>query len=127
WFCRSCHAPLLMLANREATTRRQSMPKTKPVLKSVDALSEREARAELARLATEIAFHDALYYRSDAPAISDADYDELRKRNAAIEARFPALVRADSPSHRVGAPASETFSKIRHRVPMLSLGNAFDD
>lgn len=103
------------------------MPRKKPVLKSVDALSEREARDELARLAAEIAHHDMLYYQSDAPEISDADYDELRQRNDAIEARFPAFVRADSPAHRVGAPASETFAKVRHRVPMLSLGNAFDD
>jgi len=94
---------------------------------AVDALTEAEAAAELARLSAEIARHDALYYQSDAPEIPDADYDALRKRNAAIEARFPALVRADSPSRRVGAAPVEGFGKIRHAVPMLSLGNAFDD
>ncbi|WP_295557013.1 NAD-dependent DNA ligase LigA [uncultured Hyphomicrobium sp.] len=93
----------------------------------VDALTKGEAAADLARLAAEIAHHDRLYYQSDAPEISDAEYDALRKRNEAIEARFPALVREDSPSAKVGAPASETFAKVRHRVPMLSLGNAFDD
>jgi DNA ligase (NAD+) len=92
-----------------------------------DGLTEAEARAELARLVAEIAHHDALYYQSDAPEISDADYDRLRARNAAIEARFPALVRSDSPESRVGAAASETFTKVRHAVPMLSLGNAFED
>ncbi len=103
------------------------MSKKKPVPKPVDELTGREAASELKRLAAEIAHHDQLYYQADAPEISDAEYDELRKRNDAVEARFPDLVRADSPSHRVGAPVSETFAKVRHRVPMLSLGNAFDD
>jgi DNA ligase (NAD+) len=96
---------------------------TKPVL----SLNPTEAEAELARLAGEIAHHDALYYRHDAPEISDADYDALRQRNAEIEAAFPDLVRADSPSSRVGAAPAGTFDKVRHRVPMLSLGNAFAD
>ncbi|MCC7252107.1 NAD-dependent DNA ligase LigA [Hyphomicrobium sp.] len=103
------------------------MARKKRSLPPIDALSADEAAAELARLAAELARHDQLYYQSDAPEISDAEYDELRRRNDAVEARFPDLVRADSPSHRVGAPASETFAKVRHRVPMLSLGNAFDD
>jgi DNA ligase (NAD+) len=104
------------------------MPKKKTASpKPVDDLSEAEAAAELKRLAEEIAHHDRLYYQSDAPEISDADYDALRRRNEAIEARFPELMRADSPSHKVGAPVLETFAKVRHRVPMLSLGNAFDD
>ena len=75
----------------------------------------------------QIAHHDQLYYRKDAPEVSDAEYDELRVRNAAIEARFPELRRADSPSVRVGAAPVEAFGKVRHAVPMLSLGNAFDD
>jgi DNA ligase (NAD+) len=103
------------------------MPQRKAAAKPVDALDTAEAEHELARLAREIAHHDALYYREDAPEISDADYDALRQRNAAIEARFPRLVRADSPSHRVGASPVETFGKVRHAVPMLSLGNAFAD
>jgi DNA ligase (NAD+) len=103
------------------------MARKKLVHPPVDKLKAAEAAAELARLAAEITHHDRLYYQSDAPEISDAEYDELRRRNEALEARFPDLVRPDSPSHRVGAPASETFAKVRHRVPMLSLGNAFDD
>ncbi len=94
--------------------------------KSAAALSEAEAKAELARLAAEITRHDEQYYNRDAPEISDADYDRLRQRNAEIEARFPALKRADSPSDRVGAPVASGFRKARHAVPMLSLGNAFD-
>src|SRR5258707_1012444 len=62
-----------------------------------------------------------------APTASDADYDALRARNEAIEARFPALVRADSPTRRVGAAPAEKFAKVRHALPMLSLGNAFND
>jgi len=103
------------------------MARKKSAPPPVENLSADEASAELARLAAEIARHDRLYYQSDAPEISDADYDELRRRNEAIEARFPDRVRPDSPSKRIGAPAVETFAKVRHRVPMLSLGNAFDD
>lgn len=94
---------------------------------AVEALTEDRARAELQRLASEIARHDALYYRADAPEISDAEYDELRLRNEAIEARFPKLVRPDSPSRRVGAAPVEGFGKVRHKVAMLSLANAFAD
>ncbi|WP_019014911.1 NAD-dependent DNA ligase LigA [Elioraea tepidiphila] len=99
---------------------------TPPRSKPVEALTEEEAAEELARLAAEIAHHRDLYYRQDAPAISDAEYDALEARNAAIEARFPALVRADSPSQRVGAAPSEAFAKVRHGEPMLSLDNVFD-
>ncbi len=94
--------------------------------KSVDTLTPQEAAEELARLAAEIARHDTLYYGKDAPELTDAEYDALRKRNAAIEARFPALVREDSPSLRVGAAPAASFGKVRHAVAMLSLDNAFD-
>ena len=96
-------------------------------MKAVDKLASAEAEKELDRLAKEIAEHDRRYYQQDAPSISDAEYDALRRRNAEIEARFPLLVRPDSPSHRVGAKASERFAKVTHRVPMLSLDNAFSD
>ncbi len=95
--------------------------------KDVAALSETEAAEELERLAAEIAKHDLAYHQDDAPTITDAEYDALRRRNDAIEARFPELVRPDSPSKRVGAPVSEKFAKVEHAVPMLSLGNAFDE
>ena len=85
-----------------------------------------EAAAELARLAGEIARHDLAYHELDAPEISDAEYDALRARNNAIEARFPELVRDDSPSRRVGGKVAGGFGKIAHLVPMLSLDNAFD-
>ena len=93
----------------------------------VDALDEAEAAAELKRLAAEIGRHDELYYRNDEPEISDAAYDALRARNDAIEARFPHLVRDDSPSLKIGAAPVEAFGKVTHRVPMLSLGNVFDE
>ncbi len=92
-----------------------------------DALTPAQAKAELRRLAAEITAHDKRYYQDDAPSVSDADYDALRQRNIAIEALFPDLVRADSPSRRVGAAPASKFAKVRHAVPMLSLGNVFDD
>ncbi len=88
-------------------------------------LTEPEARAELERLAAEIARHDRAYHERDTPEITDAAYDALRQRNTAIETRFPHLTRPDSPSHRVGGAPDSGFAKLRHRVPMLSLDNAF--
>ncbi len=94
---------------------------------AVDNLDEAAAKAELARLAREIGRANTAYHGEDAPEISDAAYDALKARNAAIEARFPHLKRADSPSDRVGVAPAEGFAKVRHEVPMLSLGNAFSD
>lgn len=91
----------------------------------VDALTLEQAALELERLAAEIAQHDRHYHQDDAPRISDADYDALKHRNLEIEARYPELVRSDSPSGRVGYTPSEKFSKYTHSVPMLSLDNAF--
>ncbi|MGH7047775.1 MAG: NAD-dependent DNA ligase LigA [Stellaceae bacterium] len=120
-------------------------------LTPVDGFGEAEARAELEKLATEIAHHDRLYFIDAQPEISDAEYDALRQRNAAIEARFPELVRADSPSTRVGPPTESLgaptmtrvvvsmpvgleiaapaagFAKVTHSRPMLSLENAFEE
>jgi DNA ligase (NAD+) len=92
-----------------------------------EALSEKQARAELTRLSLVLAQHDEAYHQNDAPTISDAAYDALKARALAIEERFPALTDADSPSQRVGAKPSEKFEKVRHARPMLSLDNAFTD
>ncbi|WP_343502446.1 NAD-dependent DNA ligase LigA [Alloyangia pacifica] len=94
--------------------------------KPVEALTETEARDELARLADLLAQANVAYHTEDAPEISDADYDALKRRNFEIEERFPELKRKDSPSEQVGAPLAEGFSKVRHAVAMLSLGNAFE-
>lgn len=99
------------------------MPQDTPV----EALSETEARAELERLAKAIARADRLYYGEDAPELTDAEYDAMRARNAAIEARFPDLKREDSPSDRVGTAPSGGFAKAAHAAPMLSLDNAFSE
>ncbi len=93
----------------------------------VDKLMKHDAFDELAALAAEIAAHDAAYYQDDAPRVSDAEYDALRQRNDAIEARFPDMVRDDSPSKRVGAGVAAGFGKVQHSPPMLSLGNAFSE
>jgi DNA ligase (NAD+) len=93
--------------------------------KAVEDLTEAEARAELARLAGALAAANTAYHTLDAPEISDADYDALKRRNLAIEARFPGLKRADSPSDQVGAAVADGFGKVPHRVRMLSLENAF--
>jgi DNA ligase (NAD+) len=86
-----------------------------------------EAKLEHAQLAEALAEHDRAYYQDDAPTISDADYDDLRKRLLALEKQFPELATAQSPSARVGAATSGKFAKVQHRVPMLSLGNAFSE
>jgi len=93
----------------------------------VDTLTESEAAEELARLADALAGHDIRYFQDEAPTISDADYDALKRRNGDIEARFPHLVRDNSPSLRLGAARAEKFSPVIHGTPMLSLDNAFSD
>lgn len=90
-----------------------------------EELSKHQAKAELARLTSEIAKHDELYHRNDSPIISDGEYDALRRRFDAIEKRFPDLVLADNPVRKVGATPLEKFGKVEHKVPMLSLANAF--
>src|SRR4051794_14284243 len=90
-------------------------------LKPVDDLTLRQARAEHDALTKEIAEHDRRYYQEDTPLISDADYDALRRRYEALEARFPELRTNESLTQKVGSKVSEKFAKIRHRVPMLSL------
>ena len=101
------------------------MPRPDP--KPVAQLTESEAVEELTALADEIAANDIRYHQEDAPVISDADYDALKRRNSEIEARFPHLVRDNSPSLRVGAARAEQFSPVEHGVPMLSLDNGFSD
>ena len=92
----------------------------------VSSLTPDQARSELARLASLLQQANIDYHQNDSPSLSDAEYDRLKRRNAAIEARFPALKREDSPSDQIGAAAAEGFGKITHALPMLSLGIAFD-
>ena len=94
-------------------------------LPDVAGLTKAQAKVEHKRLALEIEGHDRRYYQEDAPTVTDAEYDALRKRFNAIEARFPEFVTAQSPSQKVGAAPSGRFRKVRHAVPMLSLDNAF--
>lgn len=101
--------------------------KAKQAPVDVAKLTKAQAKVELKRLALEIEGHDQRYYQDDAPKISDADYDALRKRFNAIEARFPEFVTSESPSQKIGAQPSGRFAKVQHAVPMLSLGNAFSD
>ncbi|MBL4618179.1 MAG: NAD-dependent DNA ligase LigA [Robiginitomaculum sp.] len=95
--------------------------------KDVNQMKPDDAAKELARLAKEIAVHDRAYYQADEPKISDAAYDYLRQRNHEIEQLFPDLVRADSPSNKLGSKPAAKFGKVAHKVPMLSLSNVFDD
>jgi DNA ligase (NAD+) len=101
--------------------------KAKKALIDIDKLTKAQAKVELMRLALEIEAHNERYYQQDAPTVSDAEYDLLRRRVEAIEAKFPELVTAESPSQKVGAAPSGRFAKVQHAVPMLSLGNAFSD
>ncbi|MDO6584649.1 NAD-dependent DNA ligase LigA [Salipiger sp. 1_MG-2023] len=93
---------------------------------AVDMLTEAQARDELSRLASVLTAANQAYHTEDSPDLSDADYDALKRRNLAIEERFPQLKRADSPSEQVGAPLAEGFTKLAHSVRMMSLANAFD-
>ena len=90
-------------------------------------LNEAQAAEALTRLADEIAAHDIRYFQDEEPSVSDADYDQLKRRNAQIEARFPHLIRENSPSLRVGAATAAAFAPVEHGVPMLSLDNGFSD
>ena len=114
-------------ARDQSTSQAKKTTPAKPAPKPVERLTPAEAEAELARLAEEIAAADRLYYQDDAPKLTDAEYDALRQRNLAIEARFPGLKRADSPTERVGAAPVAKFATVRHAVPMLSLENAFSE
>src|SRR4029077_2933671 len=99
-----------------------AQPKSPP---DVADLTRAQAKVEHMRLTLEIERHDRAYYQDDAPKVSDAQYDALRQRFNAIEARFPEFVSAESPSQKVGAAPSGKFRKVRHALPMLSLDNAF--
>src|SRR6202163_4552654 len=99
--------------------------KSKKAPSDVDTLTKAQAKVELKRLTLEIESNDKRYYQEDAPKISDAEYDALRRRFNAIEARFPEFVTSSSPSQKIGAAPSGKFRKVRHAVPMLSLDNAF--
>ena len=95
------------------------------MMKDINDLTKKEASAELAYLATEMAKADAAYYQNDDPYLSDAEYDRLKHRNLDIETRFPELIRPDSPSKRVGSAVKSGFSKVAHHFPMLSLADVF--
>lgn len=101
--------------------------KTMSLPKKVENLTREEAAAELEHLAQLIRYHDRLYFELAAPEIEDAAYDELVQRNRDIEALFPDLRRPDSPTLRIGAPPASGFKKVKHRYPMLSLDNAFNE
>ena len=94
---------------------------------AVDCLSAKQAKAEHARLHAELTAHDKRYFQDDAPTVSDAEYDALRKRYGEIEQRFPDLRTLESLTLKVGAAPTGRFAKVRHAVPMLSLDNAFSE
>src|SRR6478752_1162620 len=108
-----------------AKTTKTAKAPAKPV--AIDALTTAQAKKEHVRLALEISLHDKRYFQDDAPTVSDAEYDALRKRYNAIEERFPDLRTFESLSLKVGTTPSGRFAKVRHTVPMLSLDNAFTD
>ena len=91
----------------------------------ISAITEQQAKEELERIAKEVAKSDIAYYQNDMPYLTDAEYDKLKHLNAEIEKKFPHLIRADSPSKRIGAPLQSGFGKVSHRFPMLSLGDVF--
>src|SRR5437016_13968657 len=93
----------------------------------INELTAKEAKAQHARLEAELRKHDAAYYQRDAPTVSDAEYDALRRRYEAIEKRFPDLRTLESLTRKVGAAPARGFAKVRHAVPMLSLQNAFSE
>ena len=93
----------------------------------VSAINEEQAKKELERIAKEIAKSDEAYYQNDNPYLTDAEYDKLKLLNEKLEQKFPHLIRADSPSKRVGAPVKSDFKKIVHTIPMLSLGDIFSE
>lgn len=116
-----------MMATGNLNVKHITMKKTQSTLSAipVEELTETQAASELSELADIISYHDRLYHELDTPEITDADYDALRRRNDAIEIRYPALILPNSPSHRVGSEPSSAFKKILHAVPMTSLDNAF--
>jgi len=116
-----------MAGTSPAMTKQMAKSTVKTDKTPVDLLTEKQAKAEHARLQVEISGHDKRYYQQDKPTVSDAEYDALRARYNAIEARFPDLRTLESLSLKVGAAPSRGFAKIRHAVPMLSLDNAFAD
>lgn len=93
----------------------------------ISTISEEKARQELERIAKEIAKADDAYYQKDDPYLTDAEYDELKRINEKLEQKFPHLIRADSPSKRIGAPVKSDFRKVVHSIPMLSLGDIFNE
>src|SRR6476659_7839333 len=111
-------SPLSGRGRRSSTSSRKCL---------ADTRTEADAAERLAWLAAEVARHDKLYHDQDAPEITDADYDALVRENRDLEARFPELVRADSPSKRLGAAPTSSLAKVPHARPMLSLDNAFSD